>query len=114
MSARLPSLLIHEDGRGVGASEALGVRGIDGFSRSGAGLMALELGNRGPFSRWPLKKVLKSLKLTELRAAESVPSAVKAQLEQDLLSNFARYAGVGPRLDAQYEVMTRFLSRLPD
>lgn len=114
LASRSPSLLLHEDGRGVGASESLGVRGIDAFQRSGIGTLRAELGQRGPFSRWPLRSLLNGLRITQYHAARSVPEAVRSQLEHDLGSAFARYSGVGPRLDAQFEVMTSFLSRLPD
>jgi hypothetical protein len=114
LSARRASLLLHEDGRGTGASESLGIRGIDAFQRSGLGTLAHELETSGPLSRWPFKKVLRGLKFKQFHSAPSAAEAVRAQLELDLSSGFARYAGIASRLDSQFEVMNEFLARLPD
>jgi hypothetical protein len=114
ISKRLPSLLIHEDGRGVGTSESLGLRGIDAFVRSGAGTLASQLNTPTRLGQPALGKLVKGLKLKEYAAAKSVANAVRSQVEQDLASQFARYAGLGPRIDAQFSVMKRFMAALPD
>jgi Polysaccharide pyruvyl transferase len=114
LSKRLPSLLIHEDGRGIGTSESIGLRGIDGFVRAGAGSLAAQLEIPTPLGKAMLRKLTHGLRLKEYSAAPSVANAVQSQLEQDLLSEFSRFAGVGPRIDAHFAVMKRFLSQLPD
>jgi hypothetical protein len=58
--------------------------------------------------------VLRGLKFKQFHSAPSAAEAVRAQLELDLSSGFARYAGIASRLDSQFEVMNEFLARLPD
>ncbi len=105
-SQRLPSLLLHEDGRGRGASMALELRGIDAFERT--------LPGRVPKHLLPkrLNKLTRKLG-PDYQADASVPERVLTCLRRDVETGFARYAGVGARIDAQLRVMRRFIESLP-
>ncbi len=105
-SQRLPSLLLHEDGRGRGASMALELRGIDAFERTVAGRVPKEALPKA-LGRWTRKLG------PTYRADPSVDGQVHTRLRRDIETGFARYAGVGARIDAQLEVMRRFINSLP-
>lgn len=104
LSKRRPSLLIHEDGRGMGQSHALDLMGIDAMRRTTAGRFdaALPAGlgrlvpARGTFEADP-----------------SVPTRVAERIVQDLESRFSRYAGVGRVIDRHFTVMESFIRRMP-
>lgn len=104
LSKRVPSVLMHEDGRGVGASQTLNVRGFDAFQRTVTGSMPA-LNER--VSRFLDRK---------LRGV--VPSSVCGDEVGEYLvhlreTGFAAYAGVGNVIDAHFEQMKRFLHSLP-
>jgi Polysaccharide pyruvyl transferase len=113
LSKRLPSLLLHEDGRGIGASDALGVRGIDAFERNMSGVLLHSMQETNAITR-RVAKAARRIGAREYDAPNDVALAVRAQLHSDVADGFARYAGVAARIDAQFEVMKRFLERLPD
>jgi hypothetical protein len=104
LSKRVPSVLLHEDGRGIGASQTLSVRGFDAFHRTAAGSM-----------RVPSKRVARWL---DKRLRGVVPSTtcgadVREHLEHLAQTGFAQYAGVGNVIDAHFVQMKRFLASLP-
>ena len=102
LSQRRPSLLIEEDGRGAGASQALGVRGVPAFRREGAARRTLrrlarrEGGGAGAY-----------------RVDAGAPAAVARLLREDLDGGFARYAGLGAAIDRHFARMREFLLGLP-
>jgi hypothetical protein len=107
------SVLLHEDGRGAGASQALGVAGLDAFRRTVAGSIASAT-SRHPMTRWaPLSRLHRRLTKQSIVADETVPAALRTLLEGDLRSNFSRHAGLSARIDAQFAVMSSFIQRLP-
>jgi hypothetical protein len=107
------SLLLHEDGRGAGASQALGVTGLDAFRRTVSGSIASATSSH-PMTRWPpLARLHRRLQKQSVVADETVPCALRRLLEEDLRSNFARHAGLSARIDAQFGVMSSFIQRLP-
>lgn len=86
LSKRRPSILIHEDGRGVAMSEALNLRGVDGFGR-------------GFFAR--------------LRTDKYTPLKVQHYLEQEINNRFLRFSGVEKVIDGHFSVMQEFIKNLP-
>lgn len=106
LSVRLPSLLLHEDGRGRGASLALGLEGIDGFKRP----LATQLASVAVPRR--LQRAVQRVAPPYV-ADSKVAERVRVRLQQDVASRFARCAGVGARIDAQLGVMGEFLKALP-
>jgi hypothetical protein len=105
-SKRKPSLLVEEDGRGAGASQALGIRGVPAFRRDGPGLRLLgrlsgrrtqrESDARGPY-----------------RVDPGAPAALERLLRADLDSGFARFARLGATLDRHFVRMQDFVRGLP-
>ena len=93
LSQRRPSLLLHEDGRGRGASEALELRGIDAFARTKAGELRRVLPVEGPLAA--LRHAAQRLG-SDYEARGDLLNVLRHRLQLDLDTGFARYAGVGP------------------
>lgn len=103
LSMRKPSLLIHEDGRGCGVSEALNINGVDAFERKRSST---------PFDRTPkVRGVLRKLSPT-IGIKNDCADEVKFQLQSDILNNFIRYVGVNKVIDANFLVMKNYISHL--
>lgn len=109
LSQRLPSLLLHEDGRGIGASETLELRGITAFERPIEAQVAGGVPGGGPA---PWKRLRTGL-VKRYRASNEVAEQVRGLLELDVATGFARYAGVGARIDAHLPTMQRFIEAIP-
>ncbi len=90
LSSRKPSILLHEDGRGRGVSEALNVLGVDAFR---AGRMGI---------------------LRKIRPSKYAVEQVKTYLLSELENGFSRFAGFGKIIDEQYEIMKQFIRSLPE
>jgi hypothetical protein len=88
ISRRMPSILLHEDGRGRGMSEALNLLGVDAFAPS-----------RGVFRK--------------LKPSDTAVEQVRLYLRAEMDSGFARFAGADRVIDAHYDVMCRFIQSLP-
>jgi Polysaccharide pyruvyl transferase len=104
LSKRVPSLLLHEDGRGIGASHTLNVRGFDAFERTLTGTI--------PSRNRYLRSVL-DRKLRGLRADAACGERVRDYLRHLVDTRFASYAGVGNVIDAHFPIMQRFAESLP-
>jgi Polysaccharide pyruvyl transferase len=109
VSERRPSVLLHEDGRGIGASGALELRGLDAFRRTRVGVATGLLPAHGP----RLQKYLHKYLPPTHEPDPQLPEKLKAMLRVDLDTGFARYAGVARRIDAHLPVMERFIRALP-
>ncbi|MBN2342985.1 MAG: polysaccharide pyruvyl transferase family protein [Deltaproteobacteria bacterium] len=88
ISSRKPSILLHEDGRGRGASEALNLLGVDAFV--------------------PGRRFVK-----KLQPAPDAVDRTLSLLQAELENGFNRFAGLHLVLDEQYKVMTHFIDTLP-
>jgi hypothetical protein len=104
LSKRAPSVLLHEDGRGVAASQTLNVRGFDAFHRTAIGSLAL------PSSR--LTRAVER-RLNGIVPSEDCAAQVRDYLEHLIQTRFAAYAGVGAVIDSHFEVMKQFTDSLP-
>lgn len=104
LSKRIPSVLLHEDGRGVAASQTLNVRGFDAFERTWAASIS-----------WPSRRIARTVekKLRGLIPSSRCATDVKSYLEHLLQTDFAAYAGVGAVIDAHFATMKRFAESLP-
>jgi hypothetical protein len=97
LSARKPSLLIEEDGRGAGASHALGVRGVPAFRPDRLGRLRLAAGRfASPY-----------------RVDERAPAKVERMLASDVEARFARFAGLARTIDRHFSRMEAFIRGLP-
>jgi len=106
LSKRKPSILLHEDGRGRGASESLNVMGIDAFERTSLGSIADKLNI--PNISAGLKKIF-----GVVTPSDAAVEVLEYYLLEELENDFARFSGVGRVIDSHYEVMTKFLKSLP-
>lgn len=104
LSKRVPSVLLHEDGRGIGASSTLNVRGFDAFRRTLVGKLPL---------RNARVTGLLERRLRGLQPAEQCAREVADYLSHLSETGFAAYAGVGQVIDAHFELMRRFAASLP-
>ncbi len=105
-SKRKPSLLVEEDGRGAGASQALGVRGVPAFRRARLGRQLLR--------RLPGRLAgRESAALGPYRVDAGAPAALDRLLREDLDTGFARFARLGSTIDRHFARMQDFLRGLP-
>lgn len=106
LSKRKTSILLHEDGRGKGVSESLNVMGIDAFERTSVGYIA---------DRINVPKVSEALKTMfgNIRPNSYAIEMLEDYITEELTTNFARFAGVDKVIDAHYDVMKKFIKRLP-
>lgn len=105
LSRRHPSVLLHEDGRGRGVDDALGLPGVAAYSRTLPGRFV------GRFTELVAGREIKPR--GSVVASATAADELAAVLEGELRSTWARYAGLSAVIDAHYAVMTRFLESLP-
>ncbi len=110
LSERRLSLLLHEDGRGRGASDALELRGVDAFQRSRPGTVRQWLPSHGALS--PARGWMARLG-PDYVACPAALSHVRDLLQLDRKTGFARYAGVAARIDRHFGVMKQFMNAIP-
>jgi hypothetical protein len=103
-SKRRPSILIHEDGRGVGVTDALGTLGVDAFRRARSRRAANPVMRR--LRRRPDKPA-------GVVARSDAPQEVIRLIHQEVETGFARCAGVGEVIDRYFTGMERFVRALP-
>ena len=106
LSKRKPSILLHEDGRGRGVSEALNLHGIDAYKRTAIGQIAA-----GSGVKW-FERVTNKV-FGKIKANREAPSILNHLLQNDLANQFVRYVGVSKVIDQNFEVMKSFLQTLP-
>ena len=106
LARRRPSILIHEDGRGRGASEAIGLPGIQGGRRSLAGRLASVL-------RQPKLTAFLGARRALVAADPKAPEMVEAMLVSELASGFASFKELPSAFRHHYQTMVRFLDRMP-
>lgn len=106
LSKRKPSILLHEDGRGRGVSEALNVLGVDGFERTILGTFSESVSI--PKVGGALRKLFPPLK--ENRLAVEI---LGRYLDEEIENNFLRFSGVNSVIDNNYKIMESFLKKLP-
>jgi hypothetical protein len=97
LSGRKPSLLIEEDGRGAGASHALGVQGVPAFRPDRLGRLRLSAGRFA----------------SAYRVDERAPARVERMLASDVEARFARFAGLARTIDGHFSRMEAFIRGLP-
>jgi hypothetical protein len=104
LSKRTPSLLLHEDGRGVAASATLNLRGFDAFKRSTAGRLPMPT---------PRLQRLVERRFRGVSQDAGLPDRVGEYVGYLKSTSFAACAGTGAVIDAHFEVMKQFLQSLP-
>lgn len=118
---RIPSILIHEDSRGVGFSQTLGTGGFDGFSRPSG---VRESANEVLLSAWEKARsaggarssaaVVGTFTDPTVMVDMGVVEAIGCFLRDELESGFRRYLGVPKILDETYACqMKSFLDQIP-
>jgi hypothetical protein len=109
LSQRKVSFLMEEEGRGRGASEALGLRGIQAWSRRAA----LSVITKTPDIRF-VRGILHRLLGHEVTSRETAANEMLSIIAEELEDGFPRFKGLGERLDYYYaKMMLPFLNSLP-
>ncbi len=106
LAKRKPSFLIHEDGRGRGVSEAIGLQGIQGWERTVIGHIAPKVG-QGQLSR-----VAERLKV-DVKADGRAVSRLEEFIMEEMENGFARFSGLSNVFQRHYQTMKDFLAALP-
>ena len=106
LGQRKPSFLIHEDGRGRGASEALGLPGIQGWVRTVAGKAAAKT-KQPQFSAFLDKRDM------AIHGRQSVAGEVERYIKEEMESGFARFSGLSQTIRQHYRSMVGFLETIP-
>jgi len=100
---RIPSILLHEDGRGVGFSYSFGVGGFDAFRRKSNSIFKI-IGNVSG----------KNLIRKQIEADPFVDKKIRQFLEEELKTCFRRYVGLSKFIDETYEkTMKPFVEAIP-
>ena len=109
LSHRKPSFLLEEDGRGRGASEALGLRGVPAWSRAACDSLLAEL-PIGTRIRSIARKALKA----GLKPRGDAVEEIMAMVKEEVANGFARFQGLHQAIAQYYrEAMVPFLNTLP-
>ncbi|MEG2347698.1 MAG: polysaccharide pyruvyl transferase family protein [Cetobacterium sp.] len=105
LSKRKPSILLHEDGRGKGVSEALNILGIDAFKRN---ILSKTIEKSNDF----LFRVMKKFNFIILPDDKAL-KILDRYLDEEIENGFIRFKGVGKIIDENYEEMSNFIKKLP-
>jgi hypothetical protein len=102
LSKRMPSILLHEDGRGNGVSEALYSPGIDAYK-------ALNLYSKifGMFNK--NSKVLSIYKKLAFKVNENIINDLENLLTELEKNNYECYQRTSEFIDSHYKVMERYI-----
>jgi len=100
---RIPSILLHEDGRGVGFSHSFGVGGFDAFRRKPNSIFKTigKISGRNLISK-------------QIEADTLVDKKILQFIEEELKTGFRRYVGLSKFIDETYEkIMKPFIEAIP-
>ncbi len=106
LAKRKPSFLIHEDGRGRGASEALGLPGIQGWERTLAGRVAAKV-------KEPHLSSILGARALDVRARKAVAEELEGYIKDELESGFDRFISLPQTIRNHYQSMVQFLEAIP-
>lgn len=106
LAKRKPSFLIHEDGRGRGASEALGLPGIQGWERTLAGRVAAKV-------KEPHFSSLLGARALDIRARRAVADELEGYIKDELKSGFNSFKRLPQIIRHHYQNMVGFLNSIP-
>jgi polysaccharide pyruvyl transferase WcaK-like protein len=106
LAKRKPSFLIHEDGRGRGTSEALGLPGIQGWERTLAGKVAAKV-------REPHFSTLLGTRALDMRARKVTVDELEGYIKDELESGFDSFRHLPQTIRHHYQSMVEFLNTIP-
>lgn len=105
LSKRMPSILLHEDGRGNGVSEALNSPGIDAYRSSK--LYSKIFGNFNENAR-----ILSIYKRLALKVNNNITDDLNDLITDIETTNYQRYKVVSEFIDNHYKVMEKFIKKM--
>jgi hypothetical protein len=106
LSQRKPSFLVHEDGRGRGASEALGVPGVQGWSRTALGRVAAIIKRRR------LSGFLEKHGI-QMNPNRSAATQLERYITEELSNGFARFQTISQTMRQHHRKMIEFIDAIP-
>jgi len=98
LSLRKPSFLLHEDSRGRGFSEAVGLRGIQAWEQG-------ILGNRSLIP----EKIRKRM----VRANNDAPKKLRNYLTEEVENDFVSFKNLHEKFQKHFKTMKRFILEIP-
>lgn len=106
LAKRKPSFLIHEDGRGRGASEALGLPGIQGWERTLVGKIAAKV-------KEPHLGSILGARSLDMRARKAVADELEGYIKDELANGFDSFRSLPQTFRRHYQSMVGFLNAIP-
>jgi hypothetical protein len=106
LSKRLPSILIHEDGRGNGVTEALSSPGIDAYKVSRIYSTTFRIFNKSRFAGKVYQKLGIKLNKKIIHELDNVLNNIKE-------NDYNIYNDVASIIDNQYQIMESYIKRIP-
>jgi flavodoxin len=105
LSKRLPSILLHEDGRGNGVSEALNSPGIDAYRASKACSKIFGKFNKNA-------RVLSIYKRLAFKVNDNVTNDLNDLIMELETTNYQCFQGTSEYIDNHYKVMEKFIKNM--
>ena len=105
LSKRLPSILIHEDGRGNGVTEALSSPGIDAYKVSAVFSRLFRIFNTNEFLAKAYGRIGLKLNMNIISELDNVLNNIQS-------SNYATYQKTSEFIDEHYKVMEGFIKKM--
>lgn len=102
LSARRPSFLLHEDGRGIGADTALGTPGVTAWERTPLAMAAKGMASLGPLEEKRVRAVRYGVRARPEAATEAAQLA-----HQEVQNGYQRLRGVADVIDAHHKTRMR-------
>lgn len=105
LSKRLPSILLHEDGRGNGVSEALSSPGVDAYMSS-----KIYAGIFSPFNK--NRRLLSLYRKLSFKVNDNVIRDLKNMIDEIESTNYKTYKRISEHIDKHYNIMENFIKIL--
>src|SRR5699024_8576119 len=107
LSKRLPSILLHEDGRGNGVSEALNSPGIDAYKSSNMFASIFSLFNKN-------RRILALYRKVAFKVNNKLIEDLYNNINYIELTNYYCFHGISKFIDEHYMIMKEYIQSITD